>query len=624
MNGLGGHGAVLLAFVSSLAGAATVAWGLLRRRPATALAGRRYVWLVVAGAVAAVVFMERALIGHDFTLAFVASNDSRATPLLFRVTGMWSALQGSILLWSVLLAGYLAALVVRHRRAGDDPVLGWALVCVFAVSAFFFAMMLGPADPFARVVGAVPSDGTGPNPLLQNNPLVAFHPPLLYLGFVGMTVPFAFAVGALVTGRVDAGWIVRTRRWTLFAWACLTAGIVLGMWWSYQVLGWGGFWAWDPVENASLLPWLCATAYLHSSAVQERRGMLRVWNLSLLLSAFSLTILGTFLTRSGVLESVHAFSESNLGPVILGFFGLVVAAGVSLIAWRADELRAPGAMDSVVSRESAFLVNNLLFAAFAFIVLLGTVFPLLAQALTGDNIAVGSPYFDRMGGPVVLALLFFMAVGPALSWRRTAASTAESRLRLPAWGAAATIGLSAAAGLRGVVPLAAFGLAAFAGLSAGRQLVLAVRRRGPGALLGRAGGGMVAHIGMVVLAAAYAGAIAYGHRAQVTLSPGESATVGGHRITYLGIRDARYANRSSQEALVQLDGGTIGRPAISQFRGVAQGVGTPWVVSNPRQDVYLTLDATPDKLGGSAVIGVVTQPVVMWLWVGGVVMVVGA
>ena len=243
---------------------------------------------------------------------------------------------------------------------------------------------------------------------------MAFHPPILYLGFVGFTIPFAFAIASLITGRIGEGWQLATRRWTLFAWAFLTVGIVLGAWWSYQVLGWGGFWAWDPVENASFLPWLCATAYLHSVLVQERRGLLRVWNLSLVIATFSLTILGTFLTRSGVIESVHAFSDSDIGPLLLGFFGVVMATGVGLIAWRGDRLRSPGGIDSVVSREGAFLVNNLLFVVFAFVVLLGTVFPLLYEAFRGQQVTVGAPYFNAMTLPIGLALLFLMSIGPAL------------------------------------------------------------------------------------------------------------------------------------------------------------------------------------------------------------------
>ena len=307
MNGALGRTGVLLALVASLVGMAVLAVGLLRRREGAVRNGQLYAPLILLGAVVATAAMEHALVTHDFSLQYVADNNSRETPLLYSITGMWSALAGSILLWGLLLAGYATAMVWRFRRRATDPLVGWATLVVYAVSAFFFALMLGPANPFVAITGAIPKDGLGPNVLLQDNPLVAFHPPMLYLGMVGFTLPFAFAVASLATGRLDDAWQRETRRWTLFAWTFLTAGIVLGAWWSYQVLGWGGFWAWDPVENASLLPWLVGTAYLHSVMVQERRGLLRIWNLSLVVSTFSLTILGTFLTRSGVITSVHSF-----------------------------------------------------------------------------------------------------------------------------------------------------------------------------------------------------------------------------------------------------------------------------------------------------------------------------
>src|SRR3954454_9653121 len=330
-------------------GATTLLVGLVRGRPTLLRAGRSYAWLLLAAALLAAAAMEHALLTNDFSLQYVADHHSRSTPLLFTIASMWSALEGSILLWAVVLAGYLTVMVRRFADRAMDPLVGWATLTVYAVSTFFFGLMLGPANPFRLVSGIAPTDGPGPNPLLQDHPLVAFHPPMLYLVYVGFTIPFAFAIAALATGRLGEGWLIETRRWTLFAWGFLTVGIILGAWWSYEVLGWGGYWAWDPVENASFLPWLTGTAYLHSVMVQERRGMLRVWNLSLLLATFSLTILGTFLTRSGVLDSVHAFTESTIGPAILGFFALVVLVGVGLIGWQGEPVRSPGAVDSPVA-----------------------------------------------------------------------------------------------------------------------------------------------------------------------------------------------------------------------------------------------------------------------------------
>ncbi len=473
----------------------------------------------------------------------------------------------------------------------------------------------------------------GPNPLLQNHPLVAFHPPMLYLGYVGFTIPFAFAIAALATGRLGEGWLVETRRWTLFAWGFLTLGVMLGAWWSYEVLGWGGYWAWDPVENASFLPWLTATAYLHSVMVQERRGMLRVWNLSLLVATFSLTILGTFLTRSGVLDSVHAFSESAIGPMILAFFAVVVAVSVGLVAWRGDQLRSPGTIDSPVSREGAFLANNVAFGAFAFVVLLGTVFPLIAEAIRGDRLSVGAPYFERMTMPIGFTLLFLMAVAPALPWRRTSTEVLHKRLLWPAWAGTLTVVACVVFGLRGFGPLVAFGLAAFAGAAAIRQLALSVRgARAQGAsflrgLTGRANGGMIVHLGVVLIAVGFAASSSFGHRDQFRLAPGESASLAGHTVTYLGFDVVDQPNKRTFRARVRIDGGKVYAPALHQFPGASLAIGSPSVRSGPIDDVYLTLVAAPDAADRSdagadqtAVIGVNIQPLVAWLWAGGAVM----
>ena len=392
MNATLGTVFVALGLVASAAGVVTVAGGLATRTPSLLVRSRTWAWMLAVAAVGQVVVMERALITRDFTVAFVAEHGSHRTPALFNVATLWSALEGSILLWVLILVGYLVLVVHRFRDRLGDPMVGWTLLVMFTVCAFFFFLLAGPAQPFGRFEPWVGYDGPGPNPLLQNHVLMAFHPPVLYLGYVGFTVPFAFAIASLATGRMGEGWLLETRRWTLLAWGCLTVGILLGAWWSYEVLGWGGYWAWDPVENASFLPWLTGTAYLHSVMVQERRGMLRVWNLSLLCATFALTILGTFITRSGVLESVHSFTESAIGPMLLAFFAVIVATAVGLIAWRGDDLRAEGSIDSPVSRTGAFLANNLLFGAFAFVVLLGTVFPLLVEAANGDRISV---QFDR-------------------------------------------------------------------------------------------------------------------------------------------------------------------------------------------------------------------------------------
>ncbi len=666
MNAALGSAGVMLGLVASVLGALTLAAGLRQRRrtgappflrrsgppagthrrkngsggdevgggsgPGLGLLwlGRSFAWLVLGGAVLATVAMEIALVTHDFSLQYVADNGSRSTPLLYTVASLWSALEGSIILWALVLSGFLAALVRRFADQAGDPLVAWATLAMFVVAAFFFALMVGPADPFTTVAGAVPADGPGPNPLLQNHPLMAVHPPLLYLGYVGFTVPFAFAVAALVTGRVGEGWLAATRRWTLVAWGFLTTGIVLGAWWSYEVLGWGGFWAWDPVENASFLPWLTGTAYLHSVMIQQRRGMLRVWNLSLLVATFSLTILGTFLTRSGVLDSVHSFTESPIGPWLLSFFGATVVVSLGLIGWRGDRLRAPGRIDSPVSREGAFLANNVVFAAFAFVVLLGTVFPLLVEAVNDDRISVGTPYFNRMTMPLGLVLLFLMAVAPALPWRKASGELLRTRLHWPAWAATGVVVAAVLLGARGLAPLLAFGLGAFAAAAALRQLALAARasrRRGGSVLagvVGRANGGMVVHLGVVLVAVAFAAASSYDSSVEARLAPGESVTLAGHTVTYLGMDEPVVSGqRETVAARVQVDGGQVFQPALNRFPNATQTIGTPSVRTGLTEDVYLTLVAGPDQPGDPAVIGVVVQPLVVWLWIGGGVMALG-
>jgi cytochrome c-type biogenesis protein CcmF len=648
VNALLGTLGVWTGFLAAVVGVIVSAVSLARKKGGAAddarLDPRPYAPLLLLGALVAVGAMEHALVTHDFTLTFVADNNSRATPLLYSITGLWSALAGSILLWGTALAVFSTALVWRYRRQYGDEVVRWAGLVMYAVAAFFFGLMLGPANPFVTTAHDVPAKGLGPNALLQDNPLVAIHPPLLYLGFVGFSVPFAFAIGMLATGRIGERWQIETRRWTLLAWTFLSLGIVLGAWWSYQVLGWGGFWGWDPVENAALLPWLCGTAYLHSVLVQERRGLFRVWNLSLAVITFALTILGTFLTRSGVIQSVHAFSESSLGPLLIGFFFVVVIVGFGLIAWRGDRLRSPGGIDAPLGREGAFLVNNLLFVGFAFVVLLGTVFPLLYQATKHQAVTVGAPYFNTVAVPVGLALLFLMAVAPALSWRKLSAGALWSRLAVPAWAAALTVVACVVGGVRGLAPLVGIGLGTFAAAAAVRALVLSVRGarrqrtrfwlwRG---LVGRANGGMVVHLGVVILAVGIVCATAYAQRADLALKRGVPVTWDGHTFTFEGYANVRSPARDATEALVRVDGGGPYTPAYSQYGGFrSQVVGTPAIDSGLFGDVYLTIEAVGGQgpaSGGSTLgnlpagtvgIAVVTEPLLAWIWAGGLLVGLG-
>ena len=617
-----GRAFLLVGFLAAFFGAFAAAVGARRSDVKTLRLVPRFVVLSVAMAAAAFAVMEWAMITRDFSLLYVQKVGSYSTPALYNFAAVWSALEGSILMWVLVLAGYVAAVAWWMRKRFTEPLVGWALAVLLAVLAYFFLLSFGPANPFVIGPPGV-LDGPGPNPLLQNHVLVMFHPPILYLGYVGMTVPFAFAIAALIAGKVEDGWLHITRRWTVAAWGFLTFGIALGGWWSYEVLGWSGVWAWDPVENASLLPWITGTAYIHSVMVQERRGLLRVWNVSLLIATFSLTILGTFLTRSGVLNSVHAFSESDIGPWLLAMFAVVVAVSLVLVFLRGDQLRATGVVDSVFSREGAFLVNNVLFAVFAFVVLLGTVFPLIVEAIQQRQIVVGEPFFDRLTIPIGLTMLFIMAVAPVLPWRRDGRELLSQRLLVPALMGVASLVFSVAVGATGLAPLLAFGLGGFAAGSALRHLVRAVRVQRLRGFVGRANGGMVVHLGVILICVALAASNSFTRSQEIDLVTGRVASFAGHTFELIDIVEERDERSTSVRALVSVDGGRAYAPSITKFTRIGMNVGTPSVRTTFTHDVYLTLEPPVRQDSGQARIKVFVKPMILWLWIGTFVMAFG-
>ncbi len=633
-----GRGALYVALAGSLGGLVAQLVALRTSRPAHAL---RWALLALAGIVGAVGVMQYALVTHNFSLAYVAENNATFTPLLYSITGMWSALEGSLLLWALLLSALIVAVVRFYRSQRDDSVVGWATAVLFGVSAFFTALMCGPAEPFLHNPAPV-LQGAGPNALLQDNPLVAMHPPLLYSGFVGFTVPFAFAIAMLITGRVHDRWPLEQRRWTVLAWGVLSVGVVLGAWWSYQVLGWGGFWGWDPVENAALLPWLTGTAYIHSVIVQDRRGLFRVWNLSLAIATFALTILGTFFTRSGVLQSVHSFSSSTLGPLLIGFFLATVVLGVGLLAWRGDRLRSPVGVDQALSREGLFVANNVLFVGFAVVVLLGTVFPLLYEAVNGGQVTVGTPYFASVAAPMSVVLLVLMTLAPLVGWRTLDVRVLWSRLRASAWVALAAVAALVVAGVHRPMVLLAYFLAVAAAGSALRTLrgaFVTARRKGQpmwSALRGPSAGGMVVHLGVVVMALAIVTSTSYATRVEVTLATGQSTVVDGQYISFHGFATLKDPLETATQLRVEVNHQAL-RPAVTTYNGRSgQSVGTPAIDSNLARDVYVTFDAVGgngaasgaqvrnDLPAGSVVLGVAVEPLLEWLWIGGLLMGVGS
>jgi len=577
--------------------------------------------------------MLAALLRNDFAVRYVAENSSRATPVFYKVLALWAADDGSLLLWNLVLAGYLVVVVWRFRRTvgAGEATYPYALAVLFAIQAFYLLLVNGPARPFGATV-AVPADGRGPAPLLQNHPLMAVHPPFLYLGFIGFTVPFAFGVAALIADAPD-DWLRLVRRWTLAVWCFLTVGLTLGALWSYSVLGWGGYWAWDPVENVALLPWLVSTAFLHSVMLQQRRGMARVWNLALVIAAFALTTFGTFLTRGSVLSSIHAFTETAVGPAYLSFLGLVLVGGYGLLVWRLPALRSPAALDSLASREAAFVGNNVLLLSAAAIVLLGTVFPLAVEAVGGAQLTVGGPYFRAAVTPVFLLLLLLVGAAPLLPWRTANRDRTLARLRAPVVAAAAVTVACALAGLRDVTAVVGFALVGFVLVGNGGQLLdaalVARRRRRGGRHRPPAGrrAGLVVHVGLALLAAGIIASSAFAQQAEVTLRAGHSTTFAGYRLRYVGLETDRQAQRTVLTTPVSVtrpsgaSGGVLD-PRLNLYPAASEPIGSPSIQRGVVWDLYASVIGLQDE-GASATFRLYRNPGVSWLWLGALVMALG-
>lgn len=586
--------------------------------------------VLLAGAAVAMLALVGALLTDDFSVRYIAENHSRATPFPFDVATAWAALEGSIVLWVLVLAAFTAAV---GRTVGRDDRLGLAALAVLGAIALFFTVLVASvANPFQMVV-PVPADGPGPNPLLQNHILMAVHPPLLYIGYVGLSVPFAFGMGALGLGDAGTEWLQRTRHWTLFAWTFLTAGVAVGALWSYEVLGWGGYWAWDPVENASFLPWLAGTAFLHSAIVQARRGVLKTWNIALLISTFALTILGTFLTRSGVVASVHSFTQSDVGPALLGFLLVVLTGSLGLFAARAHLVAGTRRIDRLISREGAFLVNNLLLSVFTFVVLVGTTYPIVLEAMTGAQVSVGRPFFDRFAIPLSLLLLAAVAVGPLLPYRAASPRVVWQRLR---WPLLAGLTAGAALVVTGVAVASVVAVAILATIVVSSIVVDAVRSTD--GLPGRRAtawwrlarrnrgwwGGQLAHLGVAVTALAIAVTGAMGTEISATLGIGETTALGGYTLRYEGVVRRDEPNRTVDAAQVvvlrdDVEVATL-QPRLNRYRNSRQPIASPAIRTTPTEDLYLALRRlTPDEVGIEAY----RYPFMWLLWAGLALIVAG-
>jgi cytochrome c-type biogenesis protein CcmF len=632
-----GRAALIVAFGLALY---TVIAGSLaardRRRRLHESARNAIVGAFGATAVAALVLLD-ALHARDFSFSYVAEHSARQLPFPYSVSAFWGGQEGSLLLWLLVLTG-LGSLAVTLNRDLIRRLLPWTVPVLGGVATFFAFLLVFVSSPFERQ--AAPLDGAGLVPSLQN-PYMMIHPPLLYLGYVGMTIPYAFAAGALLSGRADERWIVATRRWTLLAWTALGIGILLGAKWAYEEVGWGGYYAWDPVENAALMPWLAATAFLHSVMVQEKKNMLRVWNVVLVSLAFCLSLFGTFLTRSGVISSIHSFTQSSIGPWLLGFIALVAAFSTALIFWRLPLLRTKTRLESLASREAAFLYNNLLLVAFTLTVLWGVAFPLLSELVRGEKITVGPPYFDFFLRVFGLPLLLLMGIGPLVAWRRSSLRALGASLVWPSAFALACGAALVALGAGSSIPaLVAYTFCAFVLGAIALEFIRGTRARkslGDATWLGafsslvgrnrRRYGGYVVHAAIVLLALGVAGG-AYGATKVRKLEPGQTMSIRGYDLRYLGSETRKASNRTEIRArlAVSRDGESLGTylagkndyPVEQQVSNEV-GIRTDWLRA---EDLFLIGEQFNGD--GSVVLKALVNPLVDLIWLAGVVFLLGS
>jgi cytochrome c-type biogenesis protein CcmF len=632
--------ALLLGLAVAGLGVGAGAFAGLRQRADWSRVAQRCVVLVFACASLAMLALFQAFATYDYTFAYVASHSARSMPLQFRLAALWGGQAGSLLLWLWMLSAYGAASLLALRRT-SARLAPWVCAMLLANAAFFLVLLNFVTNPFERLApGDVLSDGNGLNPLLQH-PVMMIHPLMLYMGFVGFAVPFAFAFAAMATGELGSAWLRTTRRWTLVPWLFLSIGIILGGRWAYEVLGWGGYWAWDPVENASFMPWLAATAYLHSVMIQEKRDMLKTWNLVLIGLTYSLCLFGTFLTRSGVVQSVHSFTNSGwFGFIFLAYVFVVAAAFFSLLVVRRKELRSENRLESVLSRESSFVLNNWAFLSILGVVFCGTLFPVFSEAVSGKQIMLGPAYFNGVAGPFFLFLLLLTGVGPLIAWRRASGASLRRQFLWPL-AVGGSVAVALAAGLRGSIgfyPLSLWSLGAFVTATVAQEYVRAIRartRKGDenalqalGVLLRRNQqryGGYVVHLGVVLIVIGIGGA-AFNEERLENVRVGDSIRMNGYRLEYLTARpipQQHYGGAVARLALFEGDRPVaVMAPEKRMYWLEQQPASIPSIHSTLREDLYVIL--TSLERDGSATLKIYRNPLVNWIWIGGLTFVLGA
>jgi cytochrome c-type biogenesis protein CcmF len=631
-----GRLAVCLALLCALVSVGVSVRGALARRTDLVRTGEHAAYAVFGLVVMAVVILLRALLTHDFSLEYVAAYSSSTLPTNYVVAALWGGQKGSLLFWTFMLSLFTTIVQLQNRERNRE-LMPWVTATLMTVAVFFLGLVTFITDPFERL--PTPAfEGADLNPLLQNYWMM-IHPPSLYTGYVSASVPFAFAIAALATGRLGDQWIRSTRRWALFSWFFLSLGNLFGAMWAYEVLGWGGYWAWDPVENAAFMPWLVSTAYLHSVMIQEKKDMLRVWNMVLVLLTFSLTIFGTFLTRSGVISSVHSFTQSGLGPFFIGFLLLVLLTAGGLVAYRLPELRTSGTIESFFSREAAFLFNNLLLVGIAFAVFWGTVFPVISEWVRGVKITVGPPFFNRVNAPLGLALLVMMGIGPVIAWRR---ATPRNLWRAFAWPVGSAL-VAGAVLLVGGIPLGGAWLAFVGGVFAlgtivqefwrgvrARQALLHESApRALGRLVGknrRRYGGYIIHVGIVSIFVGIAASSVFRIEAQQTMKAGDEMRAGRYTLRYdrIDTQENGHVVRTAAVLPVFVDGRQIDTlmPEKRFYKKPKQPTTEVANRSTLREDLYVVLGSY-DPQTQLVTIQAYVNPLVVWIWIGGLILALG-
>jgi cytochrome c-type biogenesis protein CcmF len=635
--------AILLAFCVALYAVVASVVGRLKSKPFLIVSAQRSVYAVWALITLAAGILVHAIMTGDFRYAYVAEHSNRAMPILYKFAAWWGGQEGSLLFWSWLLSNYVAVVTFTNRRKHRD-MMPYVTAVLLGVQSFFLLLNNFIANPFrmlaadGRVIAAdVLRDGNGLSPLLQY-PAMAIHPPMLYLGYVGFTVPFAFAIGSLITRQPGEGWIYTTRRWTLVTWLFQSTGIMLGAAWAYHVLGWGGYWGWDPVENASLLPWLSGTAFLHSVMMQEKKGMMKVWNMVLVSATFFLAILGTFLTRSGVVQSVHAFARSEIGKYFVSFLAVGIAATIYLILDRLDYLKSESQLESVVSRESSFLFNNLILLASCFAVLWGTLFPVISEYVTGDKISLDADWYNRLMVPIGLFLLFLTGVGPLFSWRRTSVESLRRNFQWPGIISLVLIGSLVAAGVRSFYSLISFGFCLFVALTVamefykGGQSIAAKNSMNLVRAMvelthrnTRRYGGYLVHMGIVLMFIGFTGH-AFNQSEVRELNNGDTIRVGNYDLKMINLQQGENENYAWHRATLQVtkDGAQLGNlePERRFYIASKESTSQIGIRQRPNEDLYLNFAGMSDD-NKRAVIQAYVFPLVSWIWVGGLVLIGG-